>query len=186
MRRQAARTRAALMAVRAAQVAIVSAAVPGLLLAWPAGAANAAPARAVTRSAGDTERFHLTSDDASTNRQHLQAAGVLTAKGYALAGDFAGSRGVSVLVFRRGRLHLVTKATSTSESVPNAASCKFTEVFKGSYVIHGSAGRYRHATGSGSYVTRIFGKLKKARGGGCGTSLASFWQSTRTRGSLHW
>jgi hypothetical protein len=170
--------------VRAATVAVALAA--GLLLAWPAGAANAAPARAVTRSAGDTEHFHLTSADASSNRQHLQAAGVLTAKGYALAGDFAGSRGVSVLVFPRGRLHLVTKATSTSESVPNATSCKFTEVFEGSYVIHGSAGRYRHATGSGSYVTRIFGKLKKTRSGGCGTGLASFWQSTRTTGSLHW
>jgi len=182
---QAARTRAGVSAVRAAQIAIVSAAVPALLLTWPAGAASAAPARAVARTAADTERFHLTSDDASSSRQHLLAAGVLNAKGYALAGDFAGSRGVSVLVFRHGRLHLVTKATSTSESVPNAASCKFTEVFEGSYVIHGSAGRYRHATGSGSYVSRIYGKLKKTRSGGCGSRLASFWQSTRTLGSLH-
>ena len=173
-------------AVRAATVAVALTA--GLLLAWPAGPALAAPGSAQPAAAARhlPERFHLTSDDPSSNRQHLQAAGALTAKGYALAGDFASRRGVSVLVFPRGRLHLVTKATSTSESVPNATSCKFTEVFKGSYMIHGSAGRYRHATGSGSYVTRIFGKLKKTRSGGCGTGLASFWQSTRTTGSLHW
>lgn len=161
-----------------------------LLLAWPAAPAMAAQAsaRSVTpgpAKASARERFHLTSGDPSERRQNLHATGALTAHGYALAGDFAASRAVSVLVFSHGRLRLVTKATSTSESVPNPATCKFTEVFKGSYVIHSGAGGYRGATGSGSYVSRIYGQLKKAKGGGCGTKLVKFWHSTRTAGSLH-
>jgi hypothetical protein len=169
----------------------------GLLLAWPAGPAMAAsasprpatpasprPATAASARSTARERFHLTSGDAQSRRQRVRAVGALTATGYALVGDFAASRTVSVLVFGHGRLRLVTKATSTSESVPNPATCKFTEVFKGSYVIHSGAGGYRDATGSGGYVSRIFGRLKK-KSGSCGTQLASFWQSTRTAGSLH-
>jgi len=160
----------------------------GLLLAWPAGQAKAAqasarPATPAAAKAPARERFHLTSGDASARRQNLHATGVLTAHGDALAGDFAASRAVSVLVFSHGRLRLVTRATSTSESVPNPATCKFTEVFKGSYVIHSGAGGYRDASGSGSYVSRIYGQLKKKKGS-CGTQLAKFWQSTRTTGSL--
>jgi hypothetical protein len=169
----------------------------GVVLAWPGGPAMAAPASArpatlasarpaapASAKASARERFHLTSGDASARRQSLQATGALTAHGYALAGDFAASRAVSVLVFSQGRLRLVTKATSASESVPNPATCKFTEVFKGSYVIHSGAGGYRDATGSGTYVSRISARLKK-KSGSCGTRLASFWQSTRTAGSLH-
>jgi hypothetical protein len=169
----------------------------GLLLAWPAGPAMAAPASArpatpaSARSATPAsarpaarERFHLTSHDSSSSRENVQATGVLTADGYAVAGNFASHHAVSRLVFRRGTLRLVTKKTHAAESAPNPATCKFTEVFRGSYVIRGGAGRYRHASGSGSYVSKIFGQLKKVSGG-CTTQLAAFRHSTRTAGSLH-
>ena len=160
----------------------------GLLLAWPAGPALAAPAstRPAAAARHVPERFRLTSGDPSSSRQHVQATGILTAWGYTRAGDFASGHAVSRLVFRHGAMRLVTRATHRSASVPNASTCKFTEVFSGDYVIRGGTARYRHASGSGTYVTRIFGKLKKASSGGCGTRLASFWQSTRTRGTLHW
>jgi hypothetical protein len=171
--------------VRAATFAVALAA--GLLLAWPAGPALAAPAstRPAAAAGHVPERFHLTSGDPSSSRQHVQATGIFTARGYARAGDFASGHAVSRLVFRRGAIRLVTKATQRSASVPDASTCKFTEVFSGDYVIRGGTARYRHASGSGIYVTRIFGRLKKARGGGCGTRLASFWQSTRTRGTVY-
>jgi hypothetical protein len=172
--------------MRRATVAVAVAVAAGLLLAWPAGPALAAPAS--TRPAAAAryvpERFQLTSGDASSSRQHVQATGAFTARGYARAGDFASGHAVSRLVFRHGALRLVTKATHGSVSVPDASTCKFTEVFSGDYVIRGGTGKYRHASGSGAYVSRIFGKLKKGRGG-CGERLASFRQSTRTRGSLH-
>jgi hypothetical protein len=184
MRRAVGRRAIAGPVVGAATVAV---ALAGLLLAWPAGSALAAPAS--TRPAASArhvlEHFHLTSGDASSSRQHAQATGVFNARGYALAGDFASGHAVSRLVFRRGVMRLVTKATHRSVSVPNPSTCKFTEVFSGDYLIRGGTERYRHASGSGTYVSRISGKLKKARGGGCGARLASFWQSTRTRGSLH-
>lgn len=178
---------AASSALRAATVALAVAVTPGVLLAWPAGPALAASASAQPAAAARNvpERFHLTSADASSSRQHVQATGGFTARGYARAGDFASGHAVSRLVFRHGAMRLVTKATHRSVSVPDASTCKFTEVYSGNYVIRGGTGRYRHAGGSGTYVSRIFGKLKKARGGGCGTGLASFWQSTRTLGSLH-
>jgi hypothetical protein len=169
---------------------VLTAVAAGLLLAWPAGPAIAAPASprpATPASArpGARERFHLTSDNPSTRRENVQATGALTATGYTRAGDFAASRAVSVLVFPDGRLRLVTNATSTSQSVPNPETCKFTEVFKGSYMIHSGAGGYPNATGSGTYVSRIYAQLKKAKGGGCGTKIVKFWHSTRTAGSLH-
>jgi hypothetical protein len=161
-----------------------------LLLAWPAGPAMAAPAspRSATPSSARSaasERFYLISRNPSTRRAKLQATGALTADGYALAGDFASQHGVSRLVFPDGTLRLVTKEKQSSESVPNPTTCKFTEVFSGDYVIRSGAGSYQGASGSGRYVSRIFGQLKMASGGGCGTQLASFRQATRTAGSLH-
>jgi hypothetical protein len=174
-------------ALRAATGAAAVAMAAGLLLTWSAGPALAAPASTRPEAAARSvpERFHLTSGDARSSRQRVQATGGFTARGYARVGDFASGHAVSRLVFRRGALRLVTRATHRSVSVPTASTCKFTEVFSGDYVIRGGTGRYRHASGSGTYVSRIFGKLKKARGGGCGVRLASFWQSTRTQGSLH-
>jgi hypothetical protein len=162
----------------------------GLLLAWPAGPAIGAPASprpATPASAGPAarERFHLTSDNPNTRRENVQATGALTAAGYTRAGNFAAHHAVSRLVFSDGTLRLVTKATHISESVPNPTTCKFTEVFNGGYVIGGGAGAYGDASGSGTYVSRIYGQLKKAKGGGCGTKLVKFWHSTRTAGSLH-
>ena len=179
--------RGARPAVRAATLAVAVAAAAGLVLAWQAGSALAAPAARQPAAAARhvAERFHLTSDDASSSRQHVQASGGFTARGYARAGDFASGHAVTRLVFRRGVMRLVTRATSRSASVPDPSTCKFTEVFSGDYVIRGGTDRYKHASGSGTYVSRIFGKLKKARGGGCGVQLASFWQSTRTNGTLH-
>ena len=162
----------------------------GLLLAWAAGPAQAAPAAAgpapavSTRPAAISERFHLTSGNPSSSRQLVQATGGFTARGYARAGDFASGHAVSRLVFRLGVMRLVTKVTHSSVSVPNPATCKFTEVYSGDYVIRGGTGSYQHAGGAGAYVSRIFGQLKKISGG-CGAQLASFWQSTRTRGTLH-
>jgi hypothetical protein len=167
-----------------ARVVLAVAVASGLMLTWAAGLAQAASAPRVAASQA-AERFHLTTNDATSNRELVRATGPFTAHGHAFAGDFASGHAVSRLVFPRGAVRLVTSATHSSASVPNPRTCKFTEVSTGSYVIRGGSGRYRHATGSGSYVSRIFGKLKKTRSGGCGSRLASFWQSTRTLGSLH-
>jgi hypothetical protein len=189
MRRAVDRTGLASTGLAGTGLALAGAAA-GLLLAWPAGPALAAQASA--RSAapaaaqpGAGERFHLISRNPTSRRAKLEATGALTADGYALAGDFASHHGVSHLVFSAGALRLVTKETQASQSVPNPATCTFTEVFSGRYVIRGGAGSYQNASGSGSYVSRISGQLKMASGGGCGTQLVYFRQSTRTAGSLH-
>jgi hypothetical protein len=60
-----------------------------------------------------------------------------------------------------------------------------TEVYRGNYRIRGGNGRYAHAAGTGSYVTRIVGELRR-KNGDCTSSLAWFWQSTKTAGSMSW
>ncbi len=183
---------------RAVRVAMAALAVgsAGLLAAWPAGTAVAAPAAAQSASAQSAapasarsvtapERFHLTTDNENSNRQQVQATGPFTQDGYAVAGIFSSSHSVSRLVFRRGTVRLVTSMTSFLLPPPNTRTCKFTEQFSGSYVIRGGFGRYPHASGTGRYVSRIFGQVWKRHDGICGYAVVSFWQSTRTVGSLH-
>ncbi len=172
-------------------MAVLAVASAGLLAAWPAGTAVAAPASApsgaamATRPAPAPERFHLTTDNSNSDRQQVQATGPFTQDGYAVAGIFSSSHSVSRLVFRRGTVRLVTSMTSFLLPPPNTRTCKFTEQFSGSYVIRGGFGRYPHASGTGRYVSRIFGQVWKRHDGICGYAVVSFWQSTRTVGSLH-
>ena len=111
---------------------------------------------------------------------------MLRAYGYARIKVVTPGRTVARLVFARGTVRLVTYPKRRSVSVPNPSTCKFTEVVHGDYAVRGGGQRYRHATGSGVYITRIVGHLNKERGGGCGSKLARFWQRTRTWGSLRW
>lgn len=132
------------------------------------------------------ERFTLISHKADGSREQLRAAGVLRASGHALVRLVTPSRTVTRLVFARGSVRLVTYPKRRSASVPNPSTCKFTEVVHGDYAVHGGGHRYKHAKGSGVFITRIVGHLKKLKGGGCGSQLARFWQRTRTWGSLRW
>jgi hypothetical protein len=111
---------------------------------------------------------------------------VLSASGSAQVTKVVAGRTVTRLVFGPGTVRLVTYAKSRSVSVPSPSTCKFTEVVHGDYAVRGGGQRYRHATGSGVYITRIVGHLTKQRGGGCSSQLARFWQRTRTWGSLRW
>jgi hypothetical protein len=145
----------------------------------------AGPALAGTTARTHQERFTLISNKADSSREQLRAAGVLTAHGYARVVTVTRARTLTRLVFARGTIRLLTYPKRRSVSVPTA-SCRFTEVVHGDYTVRGGAQRYLHATGSGVYITRIVGRLKKESGGGCSSQLARFWQRTRTWGSLRW
>lgn len=187
-----ARPLAAAVAFLAAPVLIVPVLVLPVIAAGPALAApsaRAVPASsrpAVSAARSSPERFTLISHQADARRQQVRASGVLRARGYARVRVVTPGRTVARLVFARGSVRLVTYPKRRAVSVPTPSACKFTEVVHGDYAVRGGGQRYRRATGSGAYITRIVGHLKKERGGGCGSQLARFWQRTRTWGSLRW
>jgi hypothetical protein len=147
-----------------------------------APAVPAAPAVAPARHGH--EQFRLTTRSPSARRQTLRATGVLNARGHAVVGRLVSGRGSDALVIAHGSIHLVTIVASIQVSVPTP-TCRFTEVYRGAYRIRGGTRRYAAASGSGSYVTKIAGRLKR-KNGRCTSALASFSQSTVTSGSLRW
>jgi hypothetical protein len=175
------------MAVALAAVAVtgpvaalcVLAAGPAAAATGPAGTA-ASPAAALAVQ----QRLAITSDKAAPAKANVRATGVLKAAGFAYPRQVSGSRATAWLIFKRGSLRLVTTRTSSSVSVPNPATCKFTEVVHGTYAIRGGARKYAGATGSGSYLTKIYGRLIRKHGS-CTGDLASVWQGTWTWGTLH-
>jgi hypothetical protein len=150
-----------------------------LLAAGPAAAASRPAVAAAVQ-----QHLAITSDKAAPPKANVKASGVLSATGVAYPRKVSGGHATAWLVFKRGSLRLVTTRTSSSETVPNPATCKFTEVVHGTYAVRGGARKYLHATGSGSYLTKIYGRLVR-KNGSCTGTLASVWQGTWTWGSLH-
>jgi hypothetical protein len=150
---------------------------------FPSGsaAAAAAPSRpaAVARV---QERFTLTANVATARKERVRGRGVLSAIGTAYPGQRPHR---TWLVFKRGSVRMVTAQDSASVSVPNPATCKFTEVFRGTYQLRGGSHRYARATGSGSYETKLWGQLTRKKGS-CTATLASVRQTTWTSGSMRW
>jgi hypothetical protein len=178
--------------LRASRAALATVALATLISLAGGAAAIAAPVAAAGASVASTaaakhghEGFHLTSKVAGATRQHVQASGVLNARGYAVLGRKTRGGRVIWLFFGRGAVRIVTQLTSRSASPPNLTTCKFTESARGDYSIRGGRHRYAHAAGSGTYVTRIAGRLKR-KNGLCTSALSSYSQSTKMTGSMSW
>jgi hypothetical protein len=171
------------------RAAIATGALAALLTLAGGAVAAAAPTAGPTPAAAAArhghEQFRLTSNVADASSQQVQATGVLTAQGHAVLGPKRGSRQVTWLDFSHGSIRLVTEATSSSGSPPDPTTCKFTEVYSGNYQVRGGNRRYAHAAGTGTYVTRIAGRLER-KNGDCTSTLAAFRQTTTTAGSLSW
>ncbi len=172
---------AALAGVALAVVALVA----GGVGTEPAAAAVAQPAaHAAAAELHGHERFRLTTHSPTGRRQRLHAAGVLSARGHALAGRVIGGRARNWLVVPHGAIRLIT-FVSTIKVTPPTATCRFGETYRGTYRIRGGARRYASARGYGTYVTKIAGRLAR-RNGRCTSTIAYFSQSTATSGSLRW
>lgn len=165
----------------AALVAVMLAANP--MLAGPASAVTAT----TTASSGrhGHERLFISAHPATARKDYLSASGVLKARGYALPGALTGGRGTIWLVFRRGSIRLAIRVWSSSATVPNPRTCAFTEVYRGEYTVRGGHRAYARASGSGTFYTRISGRLTRSRGS-CTARLAWSRKDTWTSGSLAW
>ena len=150
----------------------------------------AAPAGAVTVSAATSarhghEHFYVSARAASAKRDYARATGVLDARGYAKSSALHHGHGTIWMLYRHGSIRLTLAVTSSSATVPSARTCAFSEVFRGSYAVRGGARGYARASGTGTFYTRISGRLVKSRGR-CTTRFKSFWRYTSTSGSLGW
>jgi hypothetical protein len=172
--------RTAGIAIAGALVAVTMTVSP--MLAAPAGAVTAS---AATPARHGHEHFYVSARAASAKRDYARATGVLDARGYAKPGALRHGHGTIWMVYRRGSIRLTLAVTSSSATVPSARTCAFSEVFRGSYAVRGGARGYARASGTGTFYTRISGRLVKSRGR-CTTRFKSFWRYTSTAGSLGW
>ena len=126
------------------------------------------------------ERFALTTPAIKAGTQ-VRATGVLNARGSATE-----PRPPRIwLHFARGSIRLVLTTTSSSATPPNPVNCRFTEVYRGDYRLTAGLRGYHGARGSGTFVTRIAGRLVRSHGA-CLTKMASLRQTTITTGTLRW
>lgn len=85
--------------------------------------------------------------------QRVVARGPLTAKG--VSRDIDDTH--SVLVFPDGTLAIHHVATSTVDTF-NSKTCRFSETEQGTYTVTGGTGAYRHASGHGTFTSRVEGQ----------------------------
>jgi hypothetical protein len=164
---------------RAAISATAIAAVLGLALgATPASAATAAAHHGY-------EQFRISTHTIGARRDYVRGIGVLNARGSAVPSAVVSGHGTVRLEFRTGSIVLRLTVVSTSVSVPNPATCTFTETNRGTFRVSRGSGSYRGATGSGRLHTRIRGRLAKS-GGVCTATLAAYGKYQTASGLLSW
>ena len=148
------------------------------LLAVPASAAAAAAHHGF-------ERFRVSTHNVGARKDRVRAIGALDAVGYAVPSAIASGRGTVRLQLPRGSIVLQLRVVTSSVTVPNPATCDFTEANSGTFRISKGSGRYRRAAGSGKFHTRIRGRLAKSDGV-CTGNLATYSKYQVAWGPLSW
>jgi hypothetical protein len=134
-------------------------------LALPAGASPITAGPAVS----GTQHFQMmnTSTRQNITTNPLIAYGVITAAGT----DHENANGTDTFSFPGGSLtvkHTPTKG-ATKQSF-NVKSCLFTYSEKGTFKVSGGTGKYKGASGSGSYTLSAIGIGPKLKSGACSQS----------------
>jgi hypothetical protein len=142
-----------------------------------ADASAARPARA------PQEHFRIISTITGSRRQSLLATGSFTAGGYLVPGRLVALSSTDRVVFPNGSFQMARRITRQWLPMPTA-SCLVRETLRGSYVLEHGTGAYRHISGSGGFVLRIFGVIRRARRK-CGGPMTVFQQIINASGPVH-
>jgi len=118
--------------------------------------------------------FRIITTVASSRRQSLLATGAFTAGGYLVPGRIVALRSTDRVVFPNGSFQMARHITHQWLPLPTA-SCEIRETLRGSYVLLHGTGAYRHISGSGGFVLRITGVLRRAHRK-CGGPMTVFQQ----------
>jgi hypothetical protein len=146
------------------------------------GASQPAASQPAARRA---EHFRIISTVASSRRQSVLATGGFIAGGYLAPGRLNPStlRATGRMVFPNGSFLMYRHVTKQWLPLPTA-SCMIRETIHGTFVLGRGAGIYRGISGSGSYVTRITGVIRRSRSGKCGGPMSAYQLITYASASV--
>lgn len=105
------------------------------------------------------------------------AKGAFKATGYFV-------RSKATLVFPKGKLVVRRHVTSTSVSPPNLGTCRFTERQAGSFSVSHATGAYQGHRFSGSFSSKISGRLKRTGHDQCGSKIVTYRAVTTETGTI--
>lgn len=120
------------------------------------------------------EHFRVISTVAASRRQSVLATGAFTAGGYLVPGRIVALRSTDRVVFANGSFRMARHITRQWLPLPTA-SCLVRETLRGSYVLGHGTGAYRHISGSGRFVLRITGVIRRSHRK-CGGPMTVFQQ----------
>ncbi len=80
----------------------------------------------------------------------------------------------AMVVFPKGKLVVRRHVTSSSVSPPRLSTCRFTEKQAGTFRVSHATGAYQGHRFSGTFSTRISGRLKKAGHNQCGSKIVTY------------
>jgi hypothetical protein len=133
-------------------------------------------------SSGREEHFRIISTSAASRRQSVLATGAFTAGGYQVPGRVVSLRSTDKMVFPGGTFQVARHITSQWLPLPTSA-CLVRETLRGTYSLSHGTGSYVHISGTGAFVLRIRGVIRKTKGK-CGGSMTVIQQITYAGGAV--
>jgi hypothetical protein len=133
-------------------------------------------------SSGRQEHFRIISTSAASRRQSVLATGAFTAGGYQVPGRVVSLRSTDKMVFPGGTFQVARHITSQWLPLPTSA-CLVRETLHGTYSLSHGTGSYVHISGTGAFVLRIRGVIRKTKGK-CGGSMTVIQQITYAGGAV--
>lgn len=143
---------------------------------------HSATQRGTSQASSGQEHFRIISTSAASRRQSVLATGTFTAGGYQVPGRVVSLRATDKMVFPGGTFQVARHITHQWLPLPTSA-CLVRETIKGTYSISHGTGSYVHISGSGAFVLRIRGVIRKTKGQ-CGGSMTVIQQITYAGGAV--
>jgi hypothetical protein len=128
------------------------------------------------------ERFRIISTSATSRQQSVLATGEFTAGGYVVPGPVTSLRSTDKVVFPSGTFLVARHITRQSLPLPTSA-CLISETIHGTYSLSHGTRAFAGISGSGGFVVRITGVIRKSHGQ-CGGSMTVYQQITYESGTV--
>jgi hypothetical protein len=168
--------------MRRTLVAAIALASTAALASGATVAAASASTSGVRAAKVPHEHFRIISTTAGAKRQSVLATGAFTAGGYQVPGKLVNLRSTDKMVFPGGTFLVARHITRQWLPLPSK-TCFIQETLRGSYTLSHGTGAYRGISGSGSFVTRIRGVIRRSKAG-CGGPMTVFQEIGYTGGTV--
>jgi hypothetical protein len=128
------------------------------------------------------ERFRIISTSATARKQSVLATGQFTAGGYVVPGQVTNLRSTDKMVYPSGTFQVARHITRQSLPLPTS-TCLISETIHGNYSLGHGTGAFAGIGGSGGFVLRITGVIRKSHGQ-CGGPMTVYQQITYASGTV--